>query len=176
MKAGYDAFRGGTSRTEGSTLINRSPSDVFISVHPQHVNNILNGTKTVEFRRRFPSADRIADALVWLYSSSPVKAVVGVARVEGVEHMPIGKLWATYCTRGGVDKSTFSDYFSGAVKGFAIRLRDITSLVPRIPQSSLRQVGFYVPQSYRYVTDDVYPLLQDAYGETPTRHEHRDCP
>ena len=40
----------------------QSASQVFISVQPRHTNNIADGTKTVEFRRRFPCDSRMKDA------------------------------------------------------------------------------------------------------------------
>ena len=162
MKVGSDSLPSTATKTEALTISDHSATDVFISLHPQHADKILNGSKTVEFRRRFPNPDHITDALVWLYSSSPVKAVVAVARVEGVDWLPVRQLWTDYQTRGGIDWPTFHQYFSGVAHGFAIKLTDITSLGQRIPQSSLRQVGFHVPQSYRYVTKDVYPLLQSG--------------
>jgi predicted transcriptional regulator len=53
--------------------------DLLVSLHPRHASNILSGEKTVELRRRFPER-HMRGALALIYSTSPVQAIVGVAR------------------------------------------------------------------------------------------------
>ncbi len=66
--------------------------DVLVSVQPKFVSKILDGDKTVELRRRFPETT-VTGALVLIYSSSPVRAVVGYARIRQVLRLPIAQLW-----------------------------------------------------------------------------------
>ena len=150
------------------------PPQLVLSIQPRHARNILRGTKTVEFRRRFPDTDRMTGATIWMYSTSPVRAVVGLATVERVMRMPLRQLWSKYHGFGGVDQGTFDDYFSDLTHGCAIQLADVTRLDKEITAASLSERGFRAPQSYRYVTADVYPLLRRAFGEAASRHQHRD--
>ena len=57
--------------------------DLLVSLHPRHASNILSGEKTVELRRRFPE-QHIRGALALIYSTTPVQAIVGVARIKHV--------------------------------------------------------------------------------------------
>ena len=61
--------------------------DVLMSIRPQYASKILDGRKTVELRRKFPEVGAIG-ATVLIYSSSPVKAIVGTARIKKVAKLP----------------------------------------------------------------------------------------
>ena len=52
--------------------------DVLVSVRSIYASKILHGQKTVELRRKFPEVGATG-ALVLIYSSRPVSAVVGCA-------------------------------------------------------------------------------------------------
>ena len=144
----------------------RQPIQIVISIQPQYANHIASGSKTVEFRRRFPSDTHINGTKIWIYSTAPVKAVIALARVEGVERLSLTKLWKMYGKRGGVDRHTFNTYFSGVSYGCAISLVKIKRLKNVIDAKHLGAWGFTVPQSYRYVTDDIAALFQNFLCET----------
>jgi len=54
---------------------------ILLSINPQHVDNILKGQKSYEFRKTLckQKVDKIL-----IYSTSPVMKVVGEAEVETV--------------------------------------------------------------------------------------------
>ena len=54
---------------------------ILLSINPNHVENILNGTKRYEFRKRV--CKRHVDKIL-IYSTTPVMKVVGEAEVEDV--------------------------------------------------------------------------------------------
>jgi ASCH domain len=61
--------------------------DVVLSVRPQYSSKILEGKKTVELRRRFPvSAPR--GTVAYIYSTSPIRAMVGCTEIENVINSP----------------------------------------------------------------------------------------
>jgi hypothetical protein len=61
--------------------------DLLVSLHPRHASNILSGEKTVELLRRFPEQHTTRGALALMYST-PVQAIVGVARIKHVLKLP----------------------------------------------------------------------------------------
>ena len=141
--------------------------EVLISIRPHHAGNIVGGTKTVEFRRRFPSEARILGATIWLYATAPVQQVIGAATVAAVDCMSPQDLWDLYRTEGAVERRAFDDYFSGATQGYAIRLTGITRLVTAVDAAELKALEFATPQSYRFVTDRVVNVLRGCLIETP---------
>jgi len=54
---------------------------ILLSINPNHVENILNGTKRYEFRKKV--CKRHVDKIL-IYSTTPIMKVVGEAEVEEV--------------------------------------------------------------------------------------------
>ena len=146
---------------------------IVISVHPHHAENILTGTKTVEFRRRFPVGTHLVGAILWIYSTSPIQAVTGWAKVKDVYNLSVESLWARFHSDGGVKRRDFDVYFDGARNGYAIVLSSITRLSEEIGADRFNNNGFTIPQSYRYVNQDISPLLMKVLRENPPRHKRR---
>ena len=155
-----------------STPIESEPQ-IVLSVHPHHAENILTGTKTVEFRRRFPVGTHLEGAILWIYSTSPIQAVTGWAKVQDVHNMSVESLWARFHGDGGVKRQDFDGYFDGARNGYAIVLSSITRLSEEIRAERFSNNGFSIPQSYRYVNKDISPLLTKVLRENPPRHQRR---
>lgn len=148
--------------------------DVLVSVRPKFAFRILSGAKTVELRRKFPET-AATGALALLYSSSPVRAIVGYARIREVLRLPISKLWRKHGTAACVSKTEFDDYFRGLKFGYAIFLENIRLLNPQIGAADLQaEFGIVPPQSYRYVHKDCISLLSDGRLQTANRHKRRN--
>jgi predicted transcriptional regulator len=65
--------------------------DILISIQPEYANQIMEGCKTVELRRRFVEAvDR--DTRLFIYSSNPVGAIIGCARIDKVIKLPVKQI------------------------------------------------------------------------------------
>ena len=143
------------------------PPHMLISAHPRYAASILSGEKTVEFRRAFPSAGNMAGVVVWIYATSPVKAVTAAARIREVVQLPIDRLWRAYRRQGAIDEASFRTYFEGKAHGCAIELSGVKKLSDDVPYEALRSSGFHVPQSYRYVTGQVRRILEGACGDAP---------
>ncbi|CZR52235.1 uncharacterized protein PAC_02112 [Phialocephala subalpina] len=57
-------------------------SDIFISIHPKHVTNIVNRTKNHEFRTwKFP--DKVCR--VWIYETVPIRALKYMAEISSAK-------------------------------------------------------------------------------------------
>ena len=145
--------------------------DLLVSVHPRHASNILSGAKTVELRRRFPE-QHTRGAWAVIYSTTPVQAIVGLARIKHVLKLPVSRIWREYRAAACVSKVEIETYFSGLREGYAILLEGARPLKQQLTISDLySRFGIVPPQSYRYLTADCIALLSDEQIQTPNRHE-----
>jgi predicted transcriptional regulator len=145
--------------------------DLLVSLHPRHALNILTGEKTVELRRRFPER-HTRGALVLIYSTAPVQAIVGVARIKHVLKLPVSRIWKEYRADACVSKAEIDAYFWGLREGYVILLEAAQPLKRQVTIEDLYSRFGVVPlQSYRYVTGACVALLSDERVQTPDRHE-----
>src|ERR1700732_3698628 len=101
--------------------------DFLVSIRPQYVAKILAGQKTVELRRRFPESVSVGKT-VYIYSTSPVRAVVGCAKIEDVQRLPVSDIWKEYADAACISRRDFLDYFRGTKFGFAILLGAVKAM------------------------------------------------
>jgi type I restriction enzyme S subunit len=124
--------------------------DVLLSIKPKYVKSILSGDKRYEFRKtifRNRGINRI-----FIYSSSPVKKIVGSFEVgEILEDHPVD-LWVRVREDAGIDDRDFFSYFAGKSRGFAIEIRNLRKFSTPIDPWEMMP-GFVPPQSYCYVDD-----------------------
>ena len=60
-------------------MSNRERTDIIIAIHPEHVTNIVSGTKNHEFRRYLlPSTVQ----RLWIYETNPTSAIKYIAQVS----------------------------------------------------------------------------------------------
>jgi predicted transcriptional regulator len=148
--------------------------DIVISIRPDHARNIMDGRKTVELRRRFPASLGIG-GLMLIYASSPEKALIGAARIEGVQRMSPARLWRRFRDQACVPEELFNSYFEGAAEGFGVMLGGVVRFNEPIPVSELKErFRFSPPQSYVYVQGLLTGLMDDERIQIPDRHEYRD--
>ena len=141
--------------------------ELLISIRPEHADNIVKGVKTVEFRRRFPPEQRVRGATIWIYSTAPVREVIGTAIVVSVERMRTAALWQAYADQGAVSRGVFEDYFEGVSEGHAIRLGGVRRLRMPVDAARLEALDFATPQSYRFVPEAVSGVLRGCGDEAP---------
>ena len=147
--------------------------DILVSVRPIYASKILHGQKTVELRRKFPEVGATG-ALVLIYSSSPVSAVVGCARIKHVLKLPVSRIWKEYGVATCISKHEFDAYFAGLKHGFAILFESVKSLKRQLEAAELEEkFGILPPQSYRYLTEECAALLSDERIQTSDRYKRR---
>ena len=116
---------------------------ILLSIKPQYAQAILDGTKTVEFRKtRIRPSVKIAE----IYMSRTIKKIVGSAEVpEIIEDTP-ENLWERFQEVGGIPKEEFFKYFENKDKGFALLLKKVQTF------SEDKQIKpKHVPQSFCYI-------------------------
>lgn len=145
----------------------KASRDVVLSIKPQYSTPILEGTKTVELRRRFP-VQVPRGTLAYIYSTSPTRALTGTARIMGVEKIALGEMWERYSSVACIERDDFDAYFSGLDEGVVIQLGNVHQLPRAIGLDELRdRFEFAPPQSFVYAN----PLLREAI-----KHESSSLP
>jgi predicted transcriptional regulator/DNA-binding XRE family transcriptional regulator len=133
--------------------------DVILSIRPVHAEKILDGSKTVELRRRFTGGVR-PGTIALIYSTSPRSALTGSARIKEVQRLAVPELWERHCSAACLQKREFEDYFSGLASGYAIVLTSAKPLLRPVGLPELRQrFGFEAPQSYQYIPPHMRALV-----------------
>ncbi|WP_242223419.1 helix-turn-helix domain-containing protein [Shinella zoogloeoides] len=141
--------------------------EIILSIKPFYSEKILDGRKTIELRRRFPT-EKTAGSKIYIYSTSPVMALVGTAELCSVERLPLSSLWKKHGSNAYINKSDFDHYFDGVSEGFALRILNPREFVKPLTLSELKErFGFQAPQSFLYAKPDLQKAL---------RHEHINIP
>jgi predicted transcriptional regulator len=149
----------------------KAKRDILFSIRPFYADKILEGHKTVELRRKFPEFGA-AGSTALIYSTSPVSAIVGTARIKSVFKLSLPKLWKAHGAAARVAKADFDAYFAGQDYGFAIMLESARQLKSQLTASDLEvEFGIAPPQSYRYLDEERVALLNDGRLQTISRYK-----
>lgn len=139
----------------------RPQRDVVLSIRPQYSDKIMEGRKTVELRRRFP-VSAPGGTLAYIYSTSPVRAMVGVAEIKDVLKLPVQQIWSEFEDTAFIERKDFDSYFQGLEFGFALLFDDVKPFSRPVPLIELREkFGFEPPQSFLYASRDLRKALRD---------------
>jgi predicted transcriptional regulator/DNA-binding XRE family transcriptional regulator len=143
----------------------RPKRDVVLSVRPHYSDKIFRGIKTVELRRRFPVAAPCG-ITAYIYSTSPIRAMVGSAEIKDIVRLPVAVIWKKYGKMAQIDRSDFDEYFFGLKEGFALKIANARSFARPIDLSELRRrFGFEPPQSFLYATHTLRTALKHEYPD-----------
>ena len=63
---------------------------ILISINPEHVANIINGTKKYEYRKIAAKQDVSS---IIIYETTPIKRIVAEAEIAEVIMLPPEELW-----------------------------------------------------------------------------------
>lgn len=143
--------------------------NVLLSIKPKYVEEIIKGNKRYEFRKSiFKSGEKLK--LVYIYSTSPVKKIVGSFTIEAIieEHPKV--LWRRFSGHSGIEEKAFFEYFGTNNKGVAIKIGELDVFErPADPKKLIP--NFVPPQSFRYLEGDLQPHkgLLDSAGNTLSR-------
>ncbi len=140
---------------------------ILISIQPRYAEKIFMGVKTVEFRRVFPHV--VHGRYMFVYISSPIKAISGFCEVANIFLGDIDDLWNRYKLSGGISEKEFSQYFRGKDRGYCVEIASAHVLDKPIKLQNIRADysaseiphQFTPPQNYCYIGKDhpLYNLL-----------------
>lgn len=127
-----------------------NPNSILLSVKPSYARMILEGSKTVELRRRF-SEKFPKDIRILIYATDPVKAIIGECHLKELIKLPLPQLWERSCRDAMISWETFRDYFEGVTSGYGLVLHKTLVYEKPIPLAALKNNNITAPQSYRSV-------------------------
>ena len=95
---------------------------ILLSINPEHIDKIFEGTKTYEFRKVI--CRREVSRIVF-YCTFPVMKIVGEAEVEEILEDHPDDLWKMTSSGAGISKTFFDKYYNGRSKGVAFGLKNV---------------------------------------------------
>jgi len=119
----------------------------LVSIHSEHVSNILTGNKVFEYRKVIPSKD--VSHLV-LYCTAPVKKIVAVVEVVDCLVGAPSRIWTQTAYGSGISRQFFREYFSGQRSASAFVLGNVYALTTPMELSELTGQKT-PPQSFYYL-------------------------
>lgn len=129
---------------------------ILLSVKPFYLEKILNGLKIIELRKRV-GVQFQPNTKIYLYASSPVKAIVGTAYLKVVEKLPL--LEATnnendIFNRACISRIEFNNYFLGCNYCYLLHIESVKQAKSPVCLRELRSIGITPPQSFCYLSSD----------------------
>lgn len=91
---------------------------ILLSINPEYVDKIFSGEKKIEYRRSIFKNKEIKTIVI--YSTSPIKKIVGEFTIKKIiKDAPI-KLWNLSPKSSGISEKKFYEYFKDKKEGYAI--------------------------------------------------------
>jgi predicted transcriptional regulator len=135
---------------------------LFLPIKPEYAEKILNGTKTVEVRRRKPKLTAINSGYLFLYSVSPVCAVTGYAKITIIDERSPASLWTWYNDDINITKKEYDSYVKEKFLITGIFLYNPKRIKP-IGIDELRKFGIKNFQSFSYVDEIFLSLIKKDF-------------
>ena len=123
---------------------------VLLSIKPEYVEKILSGKKCYEFRKAI-FKNKNVDTII-IYSTSPVKKIVGEVQIEGILKDSPKNIWLKTQKKAGVNKKFFSEYFKEKEVAYAIKIKNPIKYEKEITLSEYNENIKQAPQSFLYIT------------------------
>jgi len=125
------------------------------SIKPIYSDQIINGNKTFELRKRMP-ANKLDYILI--YSSSPVSKIIGFAEVKDVHKNSLAATWKYVSKNAGISKKDYLEYFNGCKDAYAIELGIVKKFIRPFDITELNP-NCVPPQSFSYVDHKEFKRL-----------------
>ncbi|CBJ80563.1 conserved hypothetical protein [Xenorhabdus bovienii str. Jollieti] len=125
---------------------------ILLSIKPEFVEKILEGTKKYEFRKGIFKNSSVKSVVI--YATKPVGKVVGEFNIEHILEDTPSSLWRITKQNSGISKIFFDEYFKRRNKAFAIQIGYVQKYDYPISLDELsEQLGKRItaPQSYCYL-------------------------
>lgn len=121
-------------------------STILLSIKPEYVSRIFDGTKKYEFRR---TRARGNVTKILIYSASLVMKVVGEVEVIDIISLKPSPLWEMTKREAGISRAKFREYFRGCQFAHAYKLGKVLKYTE---PKTLTSYGISnPPQSFIYI-------------------------
>lgn len=150
---------------------------LLLSVHPRYVSLMVAGEKTVEIRRKRPTAP--PGALVLIYATAPTSQVVAAGVLDDMVNGGADALWRRFGAQACLTRRVMRDYLRGASRPTALFLGAVAGLTTPISLAHLQCSipDFHPPQSYRFLSRELLERLDlPDVREDQERLEARSSP
>lgn len=134
---------------------------ILMSIKTKYANQIFNGTKKYEYRRRSIGEKNLGKK-IFIYSSEKERAIVGYIVVDKI----IGGT-SNYVLEQteNINNKDIINYFKDCTKCYALKISEAVKFENPISLVDIRekQEKFVIPQYYRYIyeTEKMYEILKD---------------
>lgn len=130
--------------------------NILMSIKPKFVEEIMLGQKVFEFRKKICDPNNIEK--VYIYSSSPMKKIIGCFEFNTViEGLP-EEIWEKCKEGAGISKKYFMEYYQNKEKAYALKIDNLKIFDEFISPYELNE-NFTPPQSYMYADNLVINSL-----------------
>lgn len=123
-----------------------------MSIKPEFVEKIFNGTKKYEYRKSLFKRQGVRTVVV--YCTQPVGRIVGEFEIEDILCEEPVVLWESTQEEAGIDAAFFDDYFQGREQGIALRIGATWLYEASLDPKHLFE-NFVAPQSFRYIAEGI---------------------
>lgn len=129
-------------------------TEALISIHPRHVNSIIDGNKTIELRSRTVRLNE--GDILWIYSTKPIGAIVAVATIDFVSTQDSKSIWKNYSDNLCISKSEYLEYCNDRSVMTLIGLKEVREIQNLLTLEKIRDLdnGFMPPQFYSKITPE----------------------
>ena len=124
------------------------PIHVLLSIKPEFVEKIFDGTKCYEFRKVMFKESQVSKIVI--YASQPVQKVVGEFEIDEVLSLHPENLWEHTKDSSGIEREYFDEYFEDKSVGHAIKIKAAKKYDQPLDLFESFNVS-RPPQSFQYV-------------------------
>ena len=126
---------------------------LLISIKTKYSNQIFNGTKVYEYRRK-SIGEKNKNKKIYVYSSEQEKAIVGYIVIDKILS---GNLEYVLNTTANHDEDIIK-YFKGCNICYALKIKEAVKFKVPISLKNIKNHdnNFVVPQFYRYINESEY--------------------
>jgi predicted transcriptional regulator len=134
--------------------------DIILSIKPCFSSEIYSGNKPIELRKAI-GKEFTEGSRIFIYSSSPVKAIDGCASIEKIEYLSVKIIREKLLPLAKISIESFDDYYKSHDNGYVIWLSKVVKFNEAINLNELRKYGFSAPQSFSYAKANLKPILEN---------------
>lgn len=119
---------------------------LLLSIKPEYVEKILQGTKKFEYRKRLAKEDV---SVIYIYSTFPFMKVIASVQIVGKLSASPTSLWEMTKAKAGISRSRYREYFRGCKTAYAYELGKVSIFQK---EKELFEYGIAAaPQSFVYI-------------------------
>lgn len=138
---------------------------ILMSIKPEFAYAIVDGRKFYEYRRVVPR-ELLSTAVI--YASSPVQRFIGEFDVDTIVTGSLEDVWSRTRHSGGIMRDYYDQYFAGKTEAHAIHVLRAKQYRLHVDPNDIIP-NFRPPQSFSYLTDEVYSRIATIGHSKATR-------